>query len=252
MVVDPAIACGTCPVCREGRPNLCPHGGLLGRDLDGLFAERVAVAAANCHVLPDAIDLLDAPALQVLATVVHAHERVHVVPGRAAAVIGLGFTGQLHAQLLAHRGARVLGIEPFPEKRELARSLGCDWVAAPAEADAAASAAGPLDLVVECSGSMAGLAQAIRLARPGGTLLSFGIATARQGELPFYEIYFKELTIVGTRALAPRDLGIAIDLVASGAIRIGPLVSDRLPLAAAAEGVERSAHGALKVMLEHG
>src|SRR5437773_1929183 len=51
VVIDPTIACGTCPICREGLPNLCPHGGLLGRELDGVFADEAAVPAANLHVL---------------------------------------------------------------------------------------------------------------------------------------------------------------------------------------------------------
>src|ERR687896_486443 len=49
------VACGRCSACREDAPNLCLRGGLLGRDLDGLFADRARVPAANCYPLPDAV-----------------------------------------------------------------------------------------------------------------------------------------------------------------------------------------------------
>jgi threonine dehydrogenase-like Zn-dependent dehydrogenase len=252
VVVDPTISCSRCDLCLEGLPNLCRNGGLLGRELDGVFADRVVVPERNCYGLPDSIRLADAPALQVLATVVHAQEKVSVVPGRVAAVVGLGFTGQLHAQLLAHRGARVLGVTRSTAKRDLAAELACEWTAAPDAAPAAAAAAGLVDLAVECTGTLDGLRQAIALVRPGGTILAYGILTAREGAVPFYDLYYKELNVVNARSLHPRDMPIAIGLVANGAVRLDRLISDRLPLDQVAEAIERSAHGALKVLMEHG
>ena len=39
VMVDPALACGNCPICQAGFPNVCPNGGLIGRDVNGGFAE---------------------------------------------------------------------------------------------------------------------------------------------------------------------------------------------------------------------
>jgi 2-desacetyl-2-hydroxyethyl bacteriochlorophyllide A dehydrogenase len=253
-VIDPTIACGACPVCREGLPNLCPQGGLLGRELDGVFADEVAVPASNLHALPVEVALADAPLLQVLATVVHAQELIHVVPGRVAAVVGLGCTGQLHAQLLGHRGARVLGVTRSADKRARATDLGCEWTSAPADALALVRELDPrggADLVVECAGQVETLDLALRLARPGGTVLAFGSITAEAGELAFYQLYKKELRVVGARSSLPGDMKIAIGLAATGAVRLAPLVTDRLPLEAAAEAIERSAAGGLKVVMDH-
>jgi len=254
VVIDPTIACGTCPICREGLPNLCPHGGLLGRELDGVFADEAAVPAANLHVLPDDVPLAEAPLLQVLSTVVHAQELVRVVPGRLAAVVGLGCSGQLHAQLLGHRGARVLGVTRSAEKRARAADLGCGWTAAPEDALALACELDPrggADLVVECAGKVETLDLALELVRPGGTVLAYGIITAEAGELAFYRLYKKELRVVGARSSLPRDMEIAIGLAASGAVRLAPLVTERLPLEAVAEAIERSAAGSQKVVLDH-
>ena len=254
VLIDPNVYCGTCAVCREGLLNLCPNGGLLGRDADGVFVDELCVAPASLHPLPDAVRLEDAPLLQVLATVVHAQEQVQVVPGRLAAVVGLGCTGQLHAQLLATRGARVLGISRSESKRDLGRRLACEWTAAPDEAlDLAAGldARGGADLVVEAGGTLASLETAIRLVRPGGTVLAYGIQTETEGGLPYYELYRKEIRVVGARSSLPRDMEIAVGLAAGGAVQLEPIVSDRLPLEAVADAFDRAAAGALKVVLHH-
>jgi L-iditol 2-dehydrogenase len=254
VVVDPVLACGRCSACREDAPNLCLRGGLLGRDHDGVFADWVRVPAPNCVPLPDAVRLDEAPAIQVLATVVHAQELVHVVPGRVAAVIGLGFSGQLHAQLLRRRGARVLGITRSESKRAKAAELACEWTAAPADAAGAVGEVtrdGTVDLVVEASGALSALAQGVELIRPGGTVLWYGTCTATEGALPFYSFYYKEIRLVGARASKPRDMEIAIALVASRAIEIAPLISDRVGLDDVQTALELSSQGTLKVLVEH-
>ena len=254
VIVDPNVFCGTCEICREGLSNLCPNGGLLGRDVDGVFADELAVAASSLHALPDGVALENAPLLQVLATVVHAQERVQVSPGRTAAVVGLGCTGQLHAQLLASRSARVLGVSRSEGKRALAADLSCEWTAAPGEAPALVVDVDPrggADLVVEAGGTLASLETAIHLVRPGGTILAYGIYTETEGRLPYYQLYKKEIRIVGSRSSLPGDMEAAVELVAGGAVRLAPIVSDRLPLDAVADALERSAAGALKVVLDH-
>jgi threonine dehydrogenase-like Zn-dependent dehydrogenase len=252
VIVDPTIACGACALCREGRANLCSRAGLLGRELDGVFADAVSVPAANLHPLPPELPLGDAPLVQVLATVVHAQERTHVVPGRLAAVVGLGCTGQLHAQLLRHRGARVLGVTRSERKRELASRLSCEWVAAPSDAAAVAAELDPgggAHVVVEAAGTLEALETALALVRPGGTILAYGSLTETDGRLPFYLFYKKEVTLLGSRANLPHEFGIAITLAATNAVSLAPLVSDRLPLDEAQTALARSAEGALKVVM---
>ena len=72
VLVNPAVFCGYCDLCRRDRPQLCRRGALLGRDVDGCFAELVAVDEACLHPLPDGLPAADAGLLQVLSTCVHA------------------------------------------------------------------------------------------------------------------------------------------------------------------------------------
>jgi len=253
VVIDPAIACGRCPVCRHDRPHLCPHGGLMGRDVDGGCAEYVLAAEDRLHPLPP--DLSDGAAalLQVLSTCVHAQECVAAFPDQTAVVIGLGVAGLLHVQLLRIRGVeRVIGVTRSSWKHELALSMGADVVVPPdgaAEAVAAATDGLGADLVVECAGTPRTLRQSMHLAGPSGTVLAFG-TTDKADRMPTYEWYYKELTIINPRAARPRDFPRAIAL-AQNRLRLAPLISAAYPLAEAPAALASCAGSdRLKVVLD--
>ena len=99
VLVDPALACGTCPICQAGFPNVCPNGGLIGRDVNGGFAEYVVAPVQQVFPLPDAVDSRQVPLIQVATTCLHAQRRVNVFPGQCVVVMGLGVSGQIHLQL---------------------------------------------------------------------------------------------------------------------------------------------------------
>lgn len=252
VVIDPSIACGRCPVCRHDRPHLCPHGALMGRDVDGGCAEYVVVDEDRLHPVPDEISADAASLLQVLTTCVHAQEGVTAFPGQTAVVVGLGVAGLLHTQLLRLRGVQVLGVTRSQWKRELAVGLGADAVVTPDDAaGAVAEATGGrgADLVVECAGTPEALRQAMLLAGTGGTVLVFG-TTVEADAMPTYQWYYKELTIVCPRAARPRDFPRAIAM-ARERLRLAPLVTAAYPLDAAAEALAScSGSDQLKVVLE--
>src|SRR6516162_883866 len=248
VVVNPAAFCGACRECRRGLPNLCARGGLLGRDLDGCFAEYVAVPESLLHPLPDGITADEAVLLQVLSTCVHAQPPA----ADSAVVVGLGVTGLLHLQLLRDRGVpTIVGVTRAPWKRDLALASGASVVVAPDDAAAAvAEATGGrgADVAIECAGTTATRAQAIRLAGPGATVIMFGIGP---GGLPAYEAYLRELTIRCPRASRPRDFDAAIRLCAERRVALAPLITGRFPLGEAAQALaasERPEH--LKIVLD--
>jgi len=258
VLVDPSRACGACRQCLADRGHLCPHGALLGRDVDGGFAEYVAVDQRQLHRLPDTVSLSEAPALQVLGTVVHGQTLVEVFPGQTAAVVGLGVSGLLHAQLLRARGVTsVVGVSRSPEKLELARTLGVTAAVTPDEAPVAVAdvtGGAGADLVVESAGSLGALRQSVDLAGLGATVLSFGSVTERTGEFPYYDLYYKELQIRSTRAARPRDYTRAISLVEDGVVRLAPLVTSVYPLQDVATALDEcgSGRGHLKIMIDPG
>jgi len=259
VIIDPVLYCGTCFHCRIGQTNLCPAGGLIGRETNGGFAEYAAVPAAQVFRLPDSIDSRIAPLIQVATTCLHAQRLASVSPGESVAVIGLGVSGQLHVQLAKARGAgKVVGISRSRFKNDLARQLGADVVIESGPGTVAKvleeTEGRGADVVIESTGVMTQIADAIRMVRFGGRILMFGITNAKSGELPFYDLYFKELTLINSRAATAQDFPVMIDLVARGVVRLEPLITHRMALdelGTALGMVEDGAEKRLKIILDH-
>lgn len=258
VIVNTVTSCGACFHCRAGQDHICPNGQMIGRDRDGGFAEYATAPSANIFPLHPAIGDVEAPLIQVLTTCVHAHRKVDIFPGEVVAVTGLGVTGQLHVQLARARGATVIGVSRSPWKRDMARALGADMVVNAGEearrAIAGATGGRGADVVIETAGVVPVLAEAIGLARIGARMMLFGIYTAREAVLPFYQFYFKELAMINVRAARGEDYPASIAMVARGEVDLKPLISHTLPL----DGMQRALDmltgdedGRMKIILEH-
>ena len=259
VIIDPELYCGACFHCRIGQTHLCPKGVLVGRDTNGGFAEYVTSPASHVFPLPDSIDTRDAPLIQVLTTCLHAQRQIDIFAGEFVVVLGLGVTGQLHAQLAKARGATVIGVTRSADRRALADTLGADLTIPSGEGAVEkvreATEGRGADVVIETTGVVPSLASAIHMARSGGRLLLFGIITAKEGALPFYDLYFKELALINARVAKSEDYPGAIGFVQRGQVRLEPLVSNVMPL-----GELKTAIGMLgsdsaqrmKIILDHG
>ena len=259
VLIDPVLYCGTCFDCDAGRTHLCRHGAVIGREVNGGFAEFVVAPRTHVFPLPDSIESRTAPLIQVLTTCLHGQRRAGVSPGQSVVVTGLGVSGQLHVQLAKARGARpVIGVSRSAWKRDLAQQLGADLTVSPGDAGhgqiAAATGGHGADVVIESTGVVASFADALAMVRPGGTVLLFGIYTATEGTLPFYQLYFKEPTVICARAARGEDFPESIDLVARGQITLSTLVTQVLPLGELAQAIEMlktDVDGRMKIILEH-
>jgi 2-desacetyl-2-hydroxyethyl bacteriochlorophyllide A dehydrogenase len=259
VIIDPVLFCGTCFHCRIGQTNLCPSGGLIGRETNGGFAEFAAVPESQVFKLPDSIDSRTAPLIQVATTCLHAQRLGSLSVGESVAVIGLGVSGQLHVQLAKASGAsKVIGISRSRFKNQLALDSGADVVIESGGGTVARvleeTGGRGADVVIECTGVMASIADAVLMVRFGGRILLFGITSATSGTLPFYDLYFKELTLINNRAATAQDFPVMIDLVDRGAVRLEPLVTHRMALdelGTALGMVEDGAERRLKIILDH-
>src|SRR6266851_6037288 len=241
VLVNPAVYCGYCDLCRRDLPNICRNGALLGRDIDGCFTELVAVEETLLHPIPDSLSADEEALLQVLSTCVHAQSGLRISPADSAVVVGLGVSGLLHVQLLRARGVtEIIGVTRSAWKRDLALRFGASRVAAPGDAEQTVSEATGgrgADIAIESVGSPATLVQAMRLAGAGGTVVVFGTTAPHADGMPTYEWYYKELTILNPRAARPRDCDEAIRLAAAGRLDLAPLVTARYPLEQAAKAL---------------
>jgi 2-desacetyl-2-hydroxyethyl bacteriochlorophyllide A dehydrogenase len=259
VIVDPNLVCGVCYQCSRGQANVCAKAQLMGRDRDGSLCELVSAPVQNIHALPDSIDDRVAPLIQVMTTCLHAQRLTPIFPRASVLILGLGVAGLLQVQLAKARGADpLIGITRSGSKRAVAEQLGADLTLDPSDPQLAnkirdaTGGRGP-DVVIECVGKLETFTRSIELARVGGHLTLFGIISATEGALPFYQMYFKELSMSNPRAAKAEDYPDAIGLVESGAVTLEPLMTRTFSLTSAQEAIEETARaGTLKVMVDHG
>ena len=258
VLLNPIIACGACDSCARGHGNLCRNAGLFGREMDGSLAEHVVLPEGYLYPLPAHVPLAAATLIETLATVRHAQERARIAPGESVVVLGQGVAGLLHTQLAKLSGAcPVVAVSRSPWKLELARRRHADRVVNSAHEDAVAAvreatAGRGADVVVDAAGDPALIAPAIEMLAPGGRLVVYGISHRPVPDFTTFPLYFKELTLYGSRALTPGDFAPAIELVASGAVDVDGFITASYPLervAAAFEEYERSADSVLRLVI---
>ena len=240
-IINPIIACGHCDMCRRGAVNLCRNAGLMGREVEGSLNQYLKLQAGYVYPLPPKLPLPDATLIETLATVRHAQVRIGLQPGESVVVLGQGTTGLLHTRLAVLAGAHpVIAVSRTRWKLELASRYGAHHaldVAAEKAVDEVRRLTGGAgaDVVIDTAGSAAAIMAAIDMLRPGGRLSPYAVSHEPCAQFTTFPLYYKEMTIVGSRALVPADMQPAIDLVASGKIDVSEFVSATYPLERTAE-----------------
>jgi predicted dehydrogenase/threonine dehydrogenase-like Zn-dependent dehydrogenase len=203
-----------------------------------VHAEMVVVPQDMCVPLPPTVSF-EAGAFAMLGGIaLHGIRRAGIGSGRVAAVIGLGLLGQLTVQLLKHAGCRVAGQDIASGRAALARQMGADAaVSTPDDARAAVaalSAAGGADCVVitAATSSNAPVELAADLSRAGGTVVMVGVTGMNIPRRPYWE---KELSFLLSRSSVPTDNVDFVAAMASGAVRVEPLITHRFPVVQAGE-----------------
>ncbi len=244
VVLNPLASCGTCFYCVRGLTNICLHGGLRGREVPGTFAEYVSVRETEAFAFPERVSFAAATNFVGLYTVVYSQRKAPYIPGGRVAILGQGSSGLLHTQLARASGAEsVIAVTRSRWKLEVARKMGADEIVPAGEADpveAVRDLTGGLgaDVVIETAGTAQTMTQAYEMVRPGGVILQFGIGPARVDGVPGQAYYFKDLTVIGSRAGLPEDFERAIRLVSTGRIDLEPLVTHHFTLDEIQRGFE--------------
>jgi L-iditol 2-dehydrogenase len=219
--------CGRCVHCLVGRVNLCPERRSIGTHVDGAFAPRLAVPVAGLHRLPEWLDGQVAAVCEPLACVCHSvlEPEAAVAAGNDVLVTGPGPVGLLAAQVAAAAGGNVhVRGTPRDERRlAVARELGFDTSTIE---DGSVEA----DVVIECSGSEAGIASSLTAARRGARYVQMGLA-GKPVLLPFDFVTFHELTITSGFASTPTSWAKALALVTDRRVELAPLLTEVVPLA---------------------
>ena len=237
VTVDPNMACGACPSCRRGRPNLCDNLVAIGVFRDGGFAEFVSVPAVQAHMLPPDLDPVHGAFCEPLACCLHAMDVARIVPGQSVAVLGGGVIGLLMVQLARLAGAAaVCLITRQASRRALALELGATATIDPAAGDvvAALRQRSPYgaDVVFECAGVPETLQQGLGMVGKGGALVLFGVTPAGlQVPISPFDLLVNE-TRLEAAYLNPHTHARAAAMVAGATLALDRLVTHTIGLEA--------------------
>jgi L-iditol 2-dehydrogenase len=250
VTFDSTAYCGRCAFCRAGDVNLCDARMVLGVSCDdyrrhGAFAEFVAVPARILHKVPEGLSFEHAAMVEPLAVAVHAVDRRVPAASDRLVVIGCGMIGLLTIQVLRARGCgNIVAADLLVNRRELALQMGAERVVADI------SELPEADHVFEVVGYPETVAAAIRCVRKGGTVTLVGNLTP-EVMLPLQAVVSRQLTLLGTCASCG-EYPEALDMLASGAVDVRPLISAVAPLAEGQswfDRLHRADEGLMKVVL---
>jgi threonine dehydrogenase-like Zn-dependent dehydrogenase len=278
VVLQPTLTCEargiepSCGACAAGQTNRCEQttfghvspGLQTGfcEDTGGGWGLSLVAHESQLHRVPDDLSDEGAVLVEPAACAIHA---ASVVPRDAGllAVIGAGTLGLLTiAALRASRhGGTLVATAKHGEQRTWAKELGADRVVEPDALDRAIRSAtssmqigsqltGGADVVVDCVGSEASVAQALRVVAPGGTILMVGMPGVTTVDLT--GLWHREVTLTGCYAYTAADFATAFALARDA--RLERLLSATYPLDRYADAIEHAANagsrGAVKIAFD--
>ncbi len=223
-----------CRFCRRGLKTHCARRKVLGIVAhDGAFAEYLTLPIENLHAVPDSVTDEQAVFVEPLAAACEILTQIEALKFRAAAVLGDGKLAQLIARVLRSAGLRVVLFGKHENKLALARCAGIETRIVRGGASGQPRAREDYPLVVEATGSPTGLALAMQITEPRGTLV---LKSTFHGAAPVqtWPIVVKEINVIGSRC---GPFARALELLRIRRIDTRPLISRTFPLADTASAI---------------
>lgn len=235
-------ACLTCENCAAGLFNHCTNRSVLGiSGRDGAFAEYLLLPERNLHLVPDSISNEEAVFVEPLAACYRILDQVPVSANARVLVLGDGRMGLLCSQVLHHAQTVVTVLGRHNEKLSILKKLGINTKLSSDELYES------FDLVVDCTGSAAGLSAALHFTKPQGTMI-IKSTVAEQRTIDFNAVVINEIQLRGSRCgpFAP-----AIEALQKKKIAVVPLISAIFPLDQAIRAVEAASQKQnIKILIE--
>lgn len=236
------VVCGHCDLCLSGLSNHCRNRtvlGILGRD--GAFADFVRLPAINLHEVPAGVEDEAAVFVEPLAAAFQVIKQVNLDGKKWVTVLGDGRLGLLCAQVLRNAGCPVRVIGKHADKMRL-----CDQWGIRSRAAKDISPRHDQDVVVDCTGSAAGLEMAMQLVRPRGTIVLK--STVADGKaLNLAPIVIDEINVIGSRCGPFRE---ALKALSEKSVDVTSMIHRRMKLEQGVDAMELAAKpGVLKVLL---
>ena len=217
IVTSHHIPCFECTYCKHGNYSMCAHFKKTNI-LPGGFSEKVFVSEEHlknvAYRVPSNMSDEEISFYEPLGCCIRAIKRCALQEGDKVLVVGLGSIGLLMGEGLKAFGYDVYGCDLIPERIELANRMGIKTLPEGFEADAVFMTAGA-DRAIET---------ALKSIKMGGKILVFS-STPNNWGYANNEIYYKELTVMGSYSPSPLDLKDSFELLTSGKVNVKNLTT---------------------------
>ena len=256
VTAEPSIECRQCRYCRSGRYNLCENLKFIGTaatipHIDGAFGEQIVVPESHCHRLDDRLNYGAGALVEPLAVGAHAVMRAGALAGSRVLITGGGTIGQMVLAMARVMGATDITMADIDSQ---ARRFSLEHGAVAAfdprdESTAAEHTAQGFDVAFEASGSPPALSFAYTAAARGARIVQIGTQPPELS-LPANLVMSKELTVLGSFRYA-HVFPLVLELMATGRIEVGELISAVYPYGKMQEAMERAVakQGIVKVQV---
>ncbi len=227
IVTSHHIPCGKCVFCRSGNVSMCKHFKKTNI-IPGGFSEFVYLSEEHlmnvAHLLPENLSEIEGSFYEPLGCCVRAVYRADLKANSTVLVVGLGSIGILMAQALKAHGMNVIGCDLIDERVDLLKSFGIKAVNSSNFDDTKKyifekTENYGVDAVFMTSGADKAIEFALKTVRNGGKILVFS-STPKNFGYANNEIYYRELTVLGSYSPAPSDLRESLELLKSGKVKV--------------------------------
>lgn len=232
IVASHHIPCFKCAYCKGKSYSMCHHFKETNLEPGG-FSEYVFLSEEHLlnvtHLKPKNLTDEEAAFYEPLGCCVRAVKRAELQPQSSVLVLGLGTIGLLMGQALKAFGMNVHGCDIMPDRIRQAQELGINaFNSADIEFAHKHIYSHTNDIGVDCvfmtSGADAGIPIALETVRLGGKILVFS-STPKNTGYTNNDIYYKELTVLGSYSPRPIDLETSLQLLTDGEVVVKNLTT---------------------------
>lgn len=244
VTVNPLVTCGSCEDCRTGQRQYCRQRRLIGVDVPGALASRLAVPFDQCYQVSDAVL---GSLVEPLACAIRAGNQARIQPNDVVLVIGAGIIGLLSAWVAHRQGARrVIVADTNAMRLRHASSFGAD-TGIDASKESVVDAIRQretrgIDRVIDAVGLSATRSGALKVLRRGGRVVFLGLHE-NDSVLPGNGIVRDEFEIVGSFCYSDAEFEEAVAWINAGALTPSASWLDVRPISEGAEAFKEQADG---------
>ncbi|MBU0707395.1 L-threonine 3-dehydrogenase [Patescibacteria group bacterium] len=196
------IVCNTCDLCRTSRYHICNQTKIIGVDINGCYAEYIALPAQNIWRNSKDLNIKTAVLMENFGNAVHAAD-TYEVKDKNVLITGCGAVGCMTAAVCKAAGAKnVFATDLHQYRLDLAKKMGADHTIRANGKDLVSiikkrTNSKGVDVFIDMSGAETAIVSGFELLKPGGKMIAFGLPSSSINIDLSNMVVFKGISIKG-------------------------------------------------------